>query len=133
VDVTLVARYLPLVSLTDLDVIEASVVDESTHADNSRWPAVERAFRAVAAMLRQHMDSQDFVDDVLGEHRDEFEDIVGGILSEWEEVADSVSGRYQTLVLDNLSTVLDDLAGVRGLVSEMEAAVEAMKRRRDVP
>ena len=78
-------------------------------------------------MLQQHIDNPSFITDVLSEDLDEFSLVVGGVVTQWEAVAESVAGRYPTLVHDNVPTVLQDVAGLRALMRDLDAALEALE------
>ena len=69
-----------------------------------------------------------FLADVLGDSASELEMLVSGVIAEWEAIADAVPGRYPTLSVDNLATVLQDAAGLRALRRDLELATVALDR-----
>jgi hypothetical protein len=77
-------------------------------------------------MLNLHGNDPEFLEDVLGDNAGDLETVVGGVIAQWEGIADSVPGRYTTLSVDNLATVLQDAAGLRALRRDLELAAGAL-------
>ncbi len=125
IDVVVAARFRPLLEVDALDIVEAWASDQQPRRGDDRR-RVQRALRALLFMLQQHIDNPSFIADVLSDHLDEFSMIVRGVISEWESLAESVPGRYVTLVSDNLPTVLADPAGLQALRRDLEAATAAL-------
>lgn len=130
VDVVVAARFRPLVEMTDLDVVEASPAERPPGGSDVRC-RIHRSLQALLEMLQRYIDNEAFLADIF-ERMDEFGFIVSGIVADWEQVADTVPGRYQTLVLDNLPIVLEDVAGLRALRRDLEGAVAALEDLDDV-
>ena len=116
------ARFKPLTEFAKLDVVRASEID----ADNEATPRVfqvKRSFHALLSMLRSYSSDPEFLDAFFGDYFDEFSGTIEGILNTWEQIADTVPGRYQALVVDNLPMVLGEPAGLGALIRDLEGAL----------
>lgn len=126
VDIVVAARFRPLVEIAELDVVEAWSSDRPPRTGDARR-RVHRELYTLLLMLQQHIDNPSFIAHVLSERLGEFSFIVGGRITQWEALAESVAGRYPTLVYENVPTVLQDVAGLRALMGDLDAALKALE------
>lgn len=127
VDVTVAARYRPLVEMESFDIINVSLIGTAVNEPSTdRMRRVQRSLIALLTMLNGHLDDREFLNDVLRLRTDEYVVLIGNVLVEWESVADEVPGRYSTLTPDNLPTVLEESAGLHALRADLEVATKAI-------
>lgn len=126
---TVAARYRPLVELQSLDILSVSLVGTDVNDPTlNRLRRVQQDLVALLTMLDGHLDDRSFLNDVLIDRRDEYALLIGGVLSEWDTVADEVTGRYQTLAADNVAVLLEEPAGLRALRADLEAATNTLAK-----
>jgi hypothetical protein len=126
-DVVVAARFRPLVEVEELDIVSVSVPEvPARDGQADELTRVARSLKALLMMLNLHGNDPEFLEDVLGDNAGDLETVVGGVIAQWEGIADSVPGRYTTLSVDNLATVLQDAAGLRALRRDLELAAGAL-------
>lgn len=127
VKVVVVARFRPLLEVEEFEIDRVDLAEQRAQdGTRERLRTVRRAFGALHRMLELHLDSPDFINDVCGDSVAEFELVVSGIVAQWEDVADALPGRYQTLVVDNIPTVVEEVAGLRALRHDLQMAMTAL-------
>lgn len=127
VEVVMVARFRPLLEVEEFEIDRVDLAQQRAHGGTrEQLSRVRRAFGALHQMLALHLERPDFINDVCGDNAAEFELVVSGIVADWEDVADAVPGRYQTLVVDNIPTVIEEVAGLRALRRDLQLAMTAI-------
>ena len=83
--------------------------------------------RATVVLLRAAGDDDSIAADLIDSPRAaDYAEVFERTLQQFEHLADRVPGRFTVLALDNLATVLDDVAGLKALATGFENALAAM-------
>ena len=128
-DVVVAARFRPPIEIEGLDITSVTLPEvPAREGQVDGLTRVGRSVKALLLILNLHGDRPEFLADVLGDSASELEMLVSGVIAEWEAIADAVPGRYPTLSVDNLATVLQDAAGLRALRRDLELATVALDR-----
>jgi hypothetical protein len=118
------ARLLPSGDATDVYLSDVRFLGGRAPVAHEQ---VARRMRATVVLLRAAGDDGSIAADLIDSPRAaDYAEVFERTLQQFEHLADRVPGRFTVLALDNLATVLDDVAGLKALATGFENALAAM-------